>query len=675
MTAPRDLTSVQQAVWLDQILAPDVPTYNLALAWRIDGPLDEAVLAAAIEDVTQANDALRLVFGVDGDVPFQRVEARGARILPTLDLSSHADAEARAQLHMQAEAARPFELYGAPPWCTQLVRVSPERCYWLIRFHHLICDGASIGIFSRAVADAYERRLRGDDAAPAPSYLELVEKDRAYLASSRHDDDGAFWCERFAQPPPPLWTPRGGESAACDRRFWTIAGSEFTRLRDYFVGHGCTIQHVVLAALAAYFARTHGVDEVVIGVPVHNRGAARDRRTVGMFSSMIPLGIKVDRERPFRDLMLGIAAELKRCYRHQRFPIQELNRALRLDRLGRHHLFDVTLAQEVYPAASTVGGARWVPVQKMFSGASQQPLAICVAEYAENDHTLIELNYNRAAFEPDDIERMQRRLARLLAAVVDGCDAAIAALPLLDDDERQQVVAGWNATDAAYPTGLCLHELFEAQVVRTPDAIAVVDGERRLTYAELNARANQLAHELVRWGVGRDVPVGLCLERSAEMVIAVYAAIKAGGCYMPLDPDYPADRVRRMITNSAPQVVLCDAVGEKVMTEVDGLGGACERIPRIRLSADAWPCAGDPAGNLAIDETNRRLAYVIYTSGSTGTPKGVMNEHRGAVNRMQWMQEAYGLGGNDIVLQKTPFSFDVSVWEFFWPLMTGAQLV
>ena len=673
MTTRHDLSSVQQAVWLDQILAPDVPSYNLGLAWRIDGELDEAMLASAIEDVAAAHDALRLVLGEHAGAAFQRVVPGAACIAPALDLSGHDDAEQRAWAHIRAEAGAPFELYGRPLWSSQIVRVAPGRRYWLTRFHHLIADGASFAIFGRAVADAYERRLRGEAApADAPSYLEFVDKDRGYLASSRHAADEQFWRERFAELPPPLWAARQAGASDSDRRFWTLNGGDYARIRDHFTAQGCTLQHFMLALLAANFARTHGVDEVVIGVPVHNRGAARDRRTLGMFSSMIPLGIRVDRDHSFDALMHAVAAELKRCYRHQRLPIQELNRALRLDRHGRRQLFDVTLAQEVYPEEVAIGGGRWVPVEKMYSGAGQIPLAVCVAEYPGAEHTLVELNYHRDAFAADEVERLQRRLARMTRAVLEDGGQPVGRLALLDDAERDQVVAGWNATETAYPAGQCVHELFEAQVVRTPDAIAVVDGERRLSYREVDARANQLARELVRSGVGPDVPVGVCLERSAEMVIGVYAVLKAGGCYLPLDPDYPAERLRRMVDSGAPRVVLVDAVGDSVMAAVDA-GNA--RTPRLMLTGHAWPWAGEPADNLPGGGGNRHLAYVIYTSGSTGTPKGVMNEHRGVVNRLSWMQQAYGLGATDVVLQKTPFSFDVSVWEFFWPLMTGARLV
>jgi amino acid adenylation domain-containing protein len=681
VTTRHDLTSVQQAIWLDQMLAPGVPSYNIGMAWRIDGDLDEARFEAAIDEVARSHDALRLVIEEEAGVPSQRFVPRARCVVPPLDLSGRGDAEERAWAHIARAASTPFELHGRPLWESQIVRVGPDRRYFRLHFHHLVSDGTHFAIVAGAIAEAYERLSGGAlarEAEPAPSYLEFVAKDRLYLGSPRYEADRQFWTERFAELPPPLLTPGALEAMASGRDAWgsdralrRIEGSDLARLREYLAASGGTLQHLLLAVLATYFARTHRVDEVVIGVPVHNRGTARDRRTAGMFSSMIPLRIRVDGDRSFTELMQGVAAELRRCYRHQRFPIQELHRSLRLDQLGRRQLFDVTLSLDIYPEATAIGAARWAVVDKMYPGFSQVPLAACINEYPGNDHAIIELDYSRAAFERSEIERLQRRLACVMNAVQGGGDQPIGSLPLIDEDERRQVVVGWNATDAAYPTGLCVHQLFEAQVARSPQAMALEDGAQRLSYAELNARANQLARALRRQGVGLDVPVGLCLERSAEMVIGLLAVMKAGGCYVPLDPDHPVERVREMVADSAPRLVLVDAVGARILAQADGIAAPC-----VTISTQAWRWADEPGDDLpAAQGSERDLAYVIYTSGSTGTPKGVMNEHRGVVNRLLWMQQAYGLGEQDVVLQKTPFGFDVSVWEFFWPLIAGAKLV
>ncbi|CAJ3346542.1 syringomycin synthetase [Burkholderia pseudomallei] len=265
---------------------------------------------------------------------------------------------------------------------------------------------------------------------------------------------------------------------------------------------------------------------------------------------------------------------------------------------------------------------------------------------------------------------------RLLEGMTAGpANVSVARLPLLDEAERKQVVYEWNATERDYPIEQCIHQLFEAQVDRKPEAIALTFDGQRLGYAELNARANRLAHYLQERGVGPDRLVALCAERGIEMVVGLLAILKAGGAYVPLDPSHPPERLRRMLDDTNPVAVLVDDIGADALASFESHVAA--RSPRVHLSRDIaqWRACSPANPSTPRERAARRLAYVIYTSGSSGEPKGVMNEHRGVVNRLWWMQQTYALDERDAVLQKTPFSFDVSVWEFFWPLMSGARLV
>ncbi|HEX8831455.1 MAG TPA: amino acid adenylation domain-containing protein, partial [Longimicrobium sp.] len=276
-------------------------------------------------------------------------------------------------------------------------------------------------------------------------------------------------------------------------------------------------------------------------------------------------------------------------------------------------------------------------------------------------------DYATSLFEQATIERYLGYFRAVLAGMVADDTQTTDRLPFLDEAERWQVVEGWNATDKAFPDETCIHEMFEAQVERTPNAIAVTFEDTALTYAELNARANQLAHHLRGLGVGPDARVGICVERSLEMMVGLLAILKAGGAYVPMDASYPEDRLRYMLENSAPVVLLSQASLSGLFADM--------QVPVVDLVADAAAWAAQPETNPERVGTPENLAYVIYTSGSTGLPKGVMNEHRGVVNRLVWMQDEYGLQAPEAVLQKTPFSFDVSVWEFFWALLAGARVV
>ncbi|HSS01494.1 MAG TPA: amino acid adenylation domain-containing protein [Kofleriaceae bacterium] len=693
---PQPVSLAQQRLWFLSTLEGASSAYHIRGAVRLDGALDRGALVRALERIVERHEALRTTFEVIDGEPMQVVHPHAELALEEHDVRAAGDVEAAARALRDAHGARPFDLARDVPMRVQLVRVADEAHVLQIVMHHIASDGWSIGILLDELSQLYAAFSagKGDPLPPmALRYADHAAWQRDIWASGQLAGQSEYWRTTLVGAPMQLTLPWDRPRPAQQDHTGATVPVELDAalvkaLRALSRQHGVTMYMTLLASWAAVLSRLANQKDVVIGSPVAGRQRAELEPVVGCFVNTLAHRIDVDGDPTVAELLARTRAQVLAAQDHQDLPFDQVVEAVKPARsLAHTPLFQVMLDwDQAHERSLALPGLAVTQLPRELRTA-QFDLTLSLRECSDGDgiHGLV--SYATALFDPATVERYRGYWIRFLHGMVaEGNHAAIgersiATIPLLDDAERQQVVAGWNATETAYPTGLCLHELFEAQVARTPDAIAVVDGERRLTYAELNARANQLARELVRRGVGPDVPVGLCLERSAEMVIAVYAAIKAGGCYMPLDPDYPADRLRRMVSNSAPKVVLCDAVGEKVIAAVDGgadrsVDAPCRAgIPRIRLSADAWPWAREPAGNLAIEGTNRRLAYVIYTSGSTGTPKGVMNEHRGAVNRMQWMQEAYGLGGNDIVLQKTPFSFDVSVWEFFWPLMTGAQLV
>ncbi|WP_154586227.1 non-ribosomal peptide synthetase, partial [Burkholderia pseudomallei] len=337
-------------------------------------------------------------------------------------------------------------------------------------------------------------------------------------------------------------------------------------------------------------------------------------------------------------------------------------------------LFQVMFVWQNMPAGElTIPGLTIRAVETPLQTA-QFELTLSLQE--AGDDIVGHLNYASALFDESTVRRYVTYWCRLLEGMTAGAaDQTIVGLPLLDEAERKQVVYAWNATERDYPIEQCIHQLFEAQVDRKPEAIALTFDGQRLGYAELNARANRLAHYLQERGVGPDRLVALCAERGIEMVVGLLAILKAGGAYVPLDPSHPPERLRRMLDDTNPVAVLVDDIGADALASFESHVAA--RSPRVHLSRDIaqWRACSPANPSTPRERAARRLAYVIYTSGSSGEPKGVMNEHRGVVNRLWWMQQTYALDERDAVLQKTPFSFDVSVWEFFWPLMSGARLV
>ncbi|CAJ7691743.1 syringomycin synthetase [Burkholderia pseudomallei] len=676
------LTAGQYGIWLDQMLNPDLPCYILGAILRIDGTFDEALLTSVVNEVVNANDSLRAVLVSEGGSVRQRVLSDVELEIAHIDFSGSAHPHDSAWRYMRTAFDTAFALDGL--LCDfRIVRESPSRTYWMYRCHHLVADGQSVSMICRMIVDLYNRRASADMARiePTPSYFDSLDDDRKYAESSRYERDAQFWQDKFSSLPPPLLSSRSSEAAARPASFpdgqvnLTIERAKYDRLGRIAEASGCTIVHVMFGVLALYFSRAFQVDEVVIGMPVHNRSTAQQKRAIGMFASVVPIRIPVDGNERFVSLLNGVSAELRHCYRHQRFPIAELNRRLGLVRTGRRQLFDLTLSFEKFPLDFYIGDVK-LGLTSMRHRFEQTPITVNVQDYHEDQDLVMQFNYDVNAFSHAEVDNIGTRIGGLLDALIEHHDdMPVGMLPLLDEAERKQVVYEWNATERDYPIEQCIHQLFEAQVDRKPEAIALTFDGQRLSYAELNARANRLAHYLQARGVGPDRLVALCAERGIEMVVGLLAILKAGGAYVPLDPSHPPERLRRMLDDTNPVAVLVDDIGADALASFESHVAA--RSPRVHLSRDIaqWRACSPANPPTPRERAARRLAYVIYTSGSSGEPKGVMNEHRGVVNRLWWMQQTYALDERDAVLQKTPFSFDVSVWEFFWPLMSGARLV
>ncbi|CAJ7738940.1 syringomycin synthetase [Burkholderia pseudomallei] len=676
------LTAGQYGIWLDQMLNPDLPCYILGAILRIDGTFDEALLTSVVNEVVNANDSLRAMLVSEGGSVRQRVLSDVELEIAHIDFSGSAHPHDSAWRYMRTAFDTAFALDGL--LCDfRIVRESPSRTYWMYRCHHLVADGQSVSMICRMIVDLYNRRASADMARiePTPSYFDSLDDDRKYAESSRYERDAQFWQDKFSSLPPPLLSSRSSEAAARPASFpdgqvnLTIERTKYDRLGRIAEASGCTIVHVMFGVLALYFSRAYQVDEVVIGMPVHNRSTAQQKRAIGMFASVVPIRIPVDGNERFVSLLNGVSAELRHCYRHQRFPIAELNRRLGLVRTGRRQLFDLTLSFEKFPLDFYIGDVK-LGLTSMRHRFEQTPITVNVQDYHEDQDLVMQFNYDVNAFSHAEVDNIGTRIGGLLDALIEHHDdMPVGMLPLLDEAERKQVVYAWNATERDYPIEQCIHQLFEAQVDRKPEAIALTFDGQRLSYAELNARANRLAHYLQARGVGPDRLVALCAERGIEMVVGLLAILKAGGAYVPLDPSHPPERLRRMLDDTNPVAVLVDDIGADALASFESHVAA--RSPRVHLSRDIaqWRACSPANPPTPRERAARRLAYVIYTSGSSGEPKGVMNEHRGVVNRLWWMQQTYALDERDAVLQKTPFSFDVSVWEFFWPLMSGARLV
>ena len=672
------LTTVQQAVWIDQLLTPDTPCYNIGGVWEIHHQVEIKIFQQAIAEIMQQHDTLKFILSETEQGIVQSISHIHQMIFSHHDFSLSEDALNSGWKKLRQLFTQPFTLYDHLLWRCHVIKVSDNLSLLLLNAHHLITDGFSIALLSRLIFARYQQLLNGEPLTVLPTlagYRDFIAYDRQYLASPRYQQDRDFWLSRFADIPPFALERRQGYS---EETSWpssqitrNLPLARYQQLSDYAEHRGASVMHFMTALLACCLGRLWQVDEITLGLPILNRNGARFKQTLGMFSSMIPLRLVLDGQQPFTALMQQVATELRRCYRHQRFPIAELNRHLRLVQHGRRQLFDISFSQEIFLTDIDIDGGE-LKAAAMHHGYEQTPLTVYLRHYHQDGDPQLEFHFNQAWFSEQEAERLASRIVHLLGAVLDAPpEQPIALLPLLLPQEQQQILHGWNNSDRHWPVPLTLQQFFEQQAARTPDAIALCGDCASLSYARLNHRANQLAWFLRSVGITADDRVALCVDRGAQMVIALLAILKAGAAYVPLDPDYPQDRLRHMLQNCGAKRVLLDDTGQRAL---QALKGDFPLAYHLYHDLPQWQQQSIENPPPLHGDISRTLAYVIYTSGSTGQPKGVMIEHRAVINRLMWMQHTYQLSPQDTVLQKTPFSFDVSVWEFFWPLMIGARL-
>nr|ABB80392.1 nonribosomal peptide synthetase - polyketide synthase hybrid [Lysobacter lactamgenus] len=671
------LSFSQQRLWfLAQIDGADA-SYHIPAGLRLRGRLDGAALRRALDTLLDRHEALRTVFAtVDGQPQARLLPAGQPFALREHDLRARADAPAALDALVREEALATFDLAGGPLIRGRLLRLGESEHVLLITQHHIVSDGWSLGILIGELGALYNAFARGR-ADPLPrlqvQYPDYAAWQRRWFTPERLSDQFDYWQRSLADAPALLTLPTDRPRSATPSRAGAsvpiaIDAALAAALKRLSQRNKTTLFTVLMAAWAAVLARLSGQDDVVVGTPSANRGRQEIEPLVGFFVNTLPLRIDLSGDPSVAELLQRMRAVALSAQDHQDVPFEQIVERLNPARqLEYTPLFQVMFAWQNNKAdAFDLTGLQ---VEPMAPPMERIKFDLELNLGKAGDAIRGSLGYATDLFDAATIERQAGYFLRMLAAMAAADDAPVAGIDLLAADERA-LLEGWNRTEAPYPADRCIHQLFEQQVRRTPDAVALASHDRSLSYRELNAQANRLAHYLIEHGVRPDDRVAICLERSFAMVVGLLAVLKAGGAYVPIDPGYPRDRVAAILADADPAIALVDRVG-RASLGADAAGA--RDLLDLDAADPAWSdrSAADPepAGLSA-----RNLAYVIYTSGSTGTPKGVQNEHRGVVNRLAWMPEEYRLGAGDTVLQKTSFGFDVSVWEFFWPLLHGATL-
>jgi len=662
------LSYAQQRLWFLEQLQPGNSAYHLPGALQLQGPLDEAALLGAFGDLAQRHPSLRTRFFADADGnPRQCVEAAPALILEPLQGDDFA-ALAREF------AQRPFDLEQAPLWRIGLLRQDEQRHVLLVCLHHIIADGWSIQLLLTELAQLYRARVQGEPAAlaePPLSYADHALWQRACLDAGEGERQLAYWREQLGDEQPllelPCDHPRPAQQSFRGARLaFRVEPALAARVRELARQQGCTPFTVLLAAYKVLLQRTSGQRDLRVGVPIAGRTQSETQGLIGFFVNTQVLRSELSSEQSFEQLLAQVLRTAQGAQAHQALPFEQLVEALAPERsLSHNPLFQVLYNHQQRPQDSLQLTADLrAELIALDSGSAQFDLALHTWE-GPGEALAGNWNYALDLFEAATVERLHQRFIRLLEQLLEQPQLAIGE-HRLDDDQDRLALTRFNATRVDYGAVEPVHHQFERRVQAQPQAIALVCGEQRLSYAELDLRANQLAHHLQTLGVTRDSLVGVAALRSVEMVVALYAILKAGGAYVPMDPEYPAERLRYMLEDAGVSLLLShDAVIDS-LPDVSGVQV---------LNLDHLDVSDEPQSAPEVAIHPEQLAYLIYTSGSTGKPKGAGNSHAALYNRLGWMQQAYQLTTEDRVLQKTPFSFDVSVWEFFWPLISGARLV
>ncbi|WLG59192.1 non-ribosomal peptide synthase/polyketide synthase [Pseudomonas extremorientalis] len=673
------LSYAQQRMWFLWQLDPASGAYNLPGAVRLKGALSLCALEQAFASLVARHETLRTAFQRQADERLLQVPADTPLTVEQLDFS-HLDAPAREQAVNEAatrQSLLPFDLENGPLLRVQLLKLDAQEHVLLLTLHHIVSDGWSMNVlideFIRCY-DAHERNETPQLPALPIQYSDYALWQRRWLEAGEQARQLDYWQARLGDEHPVLELPTDRPRPAMPsyqgtRHNFAIEPALAMQLRSCAQKHNVTLFMLLLGAFNVLLHRYTGQHDIRVGVPIANRNRTEVEGLIGFFVNTQVLRTELTGQTRITELLQSIKEHALGAQAHQELPFERLVEALKVERsLSHTPLFQVMYNHQPVVAditsVSTASGLELALVE--WQGRTTQ-FDLTLDTYEKSGTLHAALTYANDLFDAPTIERMAGHWLSLLQAMVADGEQRIGELPMLVADEQQVLVHAWNQTAEAYPTERGIHHLIEDQVRITPDAPALVFGATTLTYAQLDTRANQLAHALREQGVGPDTLVGICVERSIEMVVGLLAILKAGGAYVPLDPEYPRERLAYMIDDSGIQLLLSQRDLLPLLPT--------EGIQVIALDPPASWLDGYNRQSPSVDLQALNLAYVIYTSGSTGKPKGAGNSHRALVNRLCWMQQAYGLDASDAVLQKTPFSFDVSVWEFFWPLMTGARLV
>ncbi|MGH7581318.1 MAG: non-ribosomal peptide synthetase, partial [Gemmatimonadales bacterium] len=674
-SGPAPLSFAQQRLWFLEQLYPGTPLHNISRPIRLTGTLDTAALERALDAIVARHEALRTTIVTTNGTPMQVVAAASTMPIALTDLRHLAEPERETEARrlVALEARRPFDLARGPLFRASMLRLGAGEHLLLLAMHHIISDGWSLGVLSREITAFYEAFTTGVPAGLPDlpiQYADYAVWQRERLQGERLEREVAYWREQLRGAPPVLELPTDYprppvQSTRGARQSILLPAGLTQELRALSQREGVTLFATVLAVFQTLLARYSGQDDIVIGAPIAGRTRTETEGLIGFFVNTLALRTDLSGNPTFRQLLRRVREVTLGAYAHPDIPFEQLVEELQPERdMSRTPVFQVALAMQNVPRHQLELRGLTLRFEKADSGTAKFDLTLFVTEPKVGLQMTME--YCTDLFDAGTVIRLLSHFRSLLDGIVADPDRRLSELPLLTEPERHHLLVEANATTTDYPHDATIGDLFETQAARTPDAVAIVAEGERITYRDLDRRANRLAHYLRSRGAGREARVGICLERSVDLVVGVLAIVKAGAAYLPLDPGDPTDRLRYFLADAGVGVLLTESrhlgrLPPDIATTTVCLDREREAIGR---EPDGPPPAGVLAGN---------LAYVTYTSGSTGFPKGVAVPHR-AVARLVLGTDYFRGGPEEVFLQLAPIAFDASTFEIWGALLTGARL-
>ena len=667
------LSFSQQRLWFLDQLHPRSPLYNVPSAVRLKGPLDPTALRKALETIIDRHEVLRTVYELIGDSPTQRILDTFNLEFSQTDLSclTATSRETELSRRLHAESRRAFNLSNELLIRAALYRLNIEEHVLFLNIHHIACDEWSLGILYRELATIYSSLTQREQ-----SELRELPIQYADFAFWQHDSmqggvlekQLGYWEKRFTGELPvlelPIDRPRptqpSGNGGTVRRTFSRDLSASLKTLCNQ---EGVTLYMLLLASFKTLLHRYSGHEDIVVGTPISGRNRVETEDLIGFFVNTLAIRTTIDGALPFRDLLSRVRDEVLQAFSYQDVPFEKIVEHVQPDRTSAQNpIFNVMFSLQNHPDEIRIPGLTVTPVE-IESSVAKFDLTLVAQDTLDGLTAVAE--FNKDIFELSTIERLLGHLETLLEGIVSAPEKTIGTLPLLTTRERQTLLMDWNATETDFPKNTPIHQIFETQVARTPHAIAAVYGHEVITYRQLDERSSQLANYLQRFPVANDVLVGVCLERSIEMIISWLAVLKAGAAYVPLDPGYPSERIGFMLEDTRMPVVI---------TQKKLAGKLPNETHKICIDSDWKNISRESTNAPARDVSSENLAYVIYTSGSTGKPKGVPVPHR-AIARLVFNTNYIHLDKTEVVAQASNSSFDAATFEVWGALLHGGKLV